>query len=85
MTPAELIVAAVVAAATVPLARIAYRCGWRRAAPRLPPALVAELRTHKLSCLGEPAERVTLELSLLLGTDRHGDAATIRKRSDARA
>jgi hypothetical protein len=86
----DAIAALVAALATVPLARIAYRYGWRHAAPRLPAALLAELRTHKIECLGEPQERVTLELSLLLGADttardrdRHRNATATRGRSGA--
>jgi len=49
------------------LARSAFRRGRRRDGRRLPTALGAELRVHKLECLGEPPERVDLELRLLLG------------------
>jgi hypothetical protein len=49
------------------LARAAFRHGRRLGMSRLPPGLGAELRAHKLECLGEPVERVDLELRLLLG------------------
>ncbi|MBI3768410.1 MAG: hypothetical protein HY271_07925 [Deltaproteobacteria bacterium] len=49
------------------LARAAFCHGRRLGTSRLPPGLGAELRAHKLECLGEPAERVDLELRLLLG------------------
>jgi hypothetical protein len=49
------------------LARAAFRRARRRAAPRLAPALGTELRMHKLECLGEPPQRVELELHALLG------------------
>jgi len=44
----------------------AYRRGRRQRGALLPVELVEELSAHKLGCLGEPPERVALELSLLL-------------------
>jgi len=55
------------AAIVTALARSAFRRGRRRDTRRLPSALGSELRAHKLGCLGEPPERVDLELRLLLG------------------
>ena len=89
----DVLVAVVVTIASLPLARIAYRRGFGHTSPRLPAALVAELRTHKLACLGERRERVALELSLLLdagteeepATDPHRGPATTRGRSGATA
>jgi hypothetical protein len=48
----------------------AYHHGRRRGRVTLPADLVAELRQHKLQCIGEPAERVALEIGLLCETDR---------------
>jgi hypothetical protein len=50
-------------------ARAAYRRGRRQRRALLPLEVVEELNTHKLGCLGEPPERVALELALLLGAD----------------
>jgi hypothetical protein len=47
----------------------AYHHGRRRGRVTLPAHLVAELRQHKLECIGEPAERVALEIRLLCETD----------------
>jgi hypothetical protein len=44
-----------------------YRRGRGHRGMLLPRALVDELRAHKLDCLGEPAQRVALELELLVG------------------
>lgn len=44
-----------------------YRRGRRCCAPLLPDSVVEELRAHKLGCLGEPDERVALEITLLVG------------------
>lgn len=44
---------------------VAHRQGRRRGRIRLPAGLVAELRTHKLVCMGELPERVALEIELL--------------------
>jgi hypothetical protein len=49
------------------LARASFRAARRRARRALPRALRMELQRHKLDCLHEPAERVELELELLLG------------------
>lgn len=43
----------------------AYHSGKRHGRVTLPPDLVTELRDHKLRCIGEPAERVDLEIALL--------------------
>lgn len=51
-------------------ARAAYRRGRRQRRALLPLEVVEELSAHKLGCLGEPSERVALELALLLGADR---------------
>ena len=50
-------------------ARVAYRCGRRQRRALLPVEVLEELSAHKLGCLGEPPERVALELALLLGAD----------------
>lgn len=79
----DILLALLVTSASLPLARIAYRRGFGRTSPRLPAALVAELRTHKLACLGEPRERVALELSLLLDAGTEGEPAAHPHRSPA--
>ncbi len=51
----------------------AYHNGKRHGRVTLPTNLVEELREHKLHCIGEPAERVALEIALLCdATDRVG-------------
>ena len=35
----------------------------------LPADLVAELRLHKIRCIGEPPDRVALEIALLCETE----------------
>jgi hypothetical protein len=52
----------------------AYQGGRRHGRVTLPASLVTELREHKLHCIGEPAERVTLEIALLC--DAEGGAGT---------
>ena len=47
----------------------AYHHGRRRGRVTLPADLITELRQHKLECIGEPAERVALEIGLLCETD----------------
>lgn len=47
----------------------AYHHGRRRGRVTLPADLLAELREHKLGCIGEPADRVALEIGLLCDTD----------------
>lgn len=47
----------------------AYHRGRRQGRVTLPPDLVAELRGHKTRCIGEPPERVALEIRLLCDTD----------------
>jgi hypothetical protein len=44
-----------------------FRRARARAARRLPPVLLAELRAHKIGCLRQAPERVDLELVLLAG------------------
>jgi hypothetical protein len=51
------------------LATVAYRRGRWDGRRRLPSAVLDELVRHKLECLGEPPERVTLEMSLLFGVE----------------
>jgi len=65
------------ACAVALLAWAAFRRGRGRDACRLPPALGRELRAHKLECLGEPQERVDLELRLLLGDEPPARDASI--------
>ena len=48
-------------------ARTAFERARHRGRRRLSPVLTAELRAHKLACLGEPAARVELELTALVG------------------
>jgi hypothetical protein len=47
------------------VATTAYHGGRRHGRVTLPASLVTELREHKLQCIGEPPERVTLEITLL--------------------
>jgi hypothetical protein len=47
----------------------AYHQGRRRGRVTLAADLITELRHHKLECIGEPAERVALEIGLLCETD----------------
>jgi len=64
------ILAGAVAVIAVGLAaRAAYLRGRRQGRALLPVEVLDELSAHKLGCLGEPPERVTLELALLLGAD----------------
>jgi hypothetical protein len=63
MSTTLLIAAAVGFLGLVALA--AYSSGRRRGRVSLPASLVTELREHKLHCIGEPPERVNLELALL--------------------
>lgn len=46
----------------------AYHRGRREGRVTLPAALVTELRQHKIGCIGEPPERVALEIGLLCET-----------------
>lgn len=43
----------------------AYQRGKRHGRVTLPAELVHELREHKLGCIGEPHDRVDLEIALL--------------------
>lgn len=51
----------------------AYHSGRRHGRVTLPAILVAELREHKLHCIGEPPERVTLEIALLCEAESAGN------------
>lgn len=51
----------------------AYHGGRRHGRVTLPGSLVAELREHKLHCIGEPPERVTLEIALLCHAESAGN------------
>ena len=62
------ILAAVAAVVTLTVvATIAYHRGRRQGLVTLPPALIAELRDHKIRCIGEPPQSVALEIRLLCG------------------
>ncbi len=50
------------------LVRASFSWGRSRRSCQFPPSLLAELSSHKRDCLGEPPERVSLELELLFGT-----------------
>ena len=68
-------------AAAVVLAIVAvaaYQRGRRHGRVRMPASLVAELHDHKVRCIGEPAERVTLELGLLCEPERARGAPAAR-------
>jgi hypothetical protein len=52
---------------TAALARATFQRARHRNRRPLSPTLAAELRVHKLACLREPAARVDLELTVLLG------------------
>jgi hypothetical protein len=75
--------AAVVGAAAMEIvvALAAYHRGRRHGRVRLPADLVSELREHKVRCIGEPAERVDLELTLLCEAD--GAAPALRSETIA--
>lgn len=47
----------------------AYHRGRREGRVTLPAELVAELRQHKIRCIGEPPDRVALEIGLLCETE----------------
>ena len=47
------------------VAVFAYHRGRRRGRVTLPASLVVELREHKIHCIGEPPQRVALEIGLL--------------------
>ena len=51
------------------VAMLAYQYGRRSARIRWPNALLGELRDHKLRCVGEPPQRVALEIDLLCESD----------------
>lgn len=72
------LVAVGVALGLLLVATVAYHHGRRRGRVLLPAELVAELREHKLHCIGEPPQRVALEIGLLCdtgGTDEHATGA----------
>jgi hypothetical protein len=48
---------------------VAYQRGRRHGRVRMPVGLVAELRGHKLHCMGELPERVALEIELLCASE----------------
>jgi hypothetical protein len=62
----------------VAVATAAYHHGRRQGRVTLPSDLVAELRDHKLACIGEPPDRVALEIGLLCET--RPDAARLSRR-----
>ena len=51
------------------VALAAYHRGRREGRVTLPVELVDELRGHKTGCIGEPPERVALEIGLLCDTE----------------
>jgi hypothetical protein len=51
------------------VALVAYQSGRRHGRVSLPASLVAELREHKIQCIGEAPERVHLEIALLCDSD----------------
>lgn len=51
------------------VALAAYHRGRREGRVTLPGELVDELREHKTGCVGEPPERVALEIGLLCDTE----------------
>ena len=51
------------------VALAAYHHGRREGRVTLPAELVAELREHKTRCIGEPPDRVALEIGLLCETE----------------
>ncbi len=66
--------------ATIAAAAFAYRIGYRRGRPPFPEALRGDLARHKRVCLGEPPERVELELTLFLGAAGAGRRRRERRR-----
>ena len=50
----------------------AYHSGRRHGRVTLPTSLIGELREHKTHCIGEPPERVTLEIALLCDAEGAG-------------
>lgn len=54
----------------------AYQSGKRHGRVTLPAELVRELRGHKVQCIGEPVQRVDLEIALLCDTERPRARAT---------
>ena len=62
-----------------------YHGGRRRGRVTLAADLVRELRNHKLHCIGEPPDRVELELALLCDTaEDESRAGTSRARDVSR-
>ena len=68
MTAAIALAAAAVFEMVVAVA--AYQSGKRHGRVTLPAPLVRELREHKLRCIGEPIDRVDLEIALLCEAER---------------
>ncbi len=69
----------VAASSLISVAFASYHSGKRRGRVTLPAKLVRELREHKLHCIGEPPDRVQLELVLLCDADdRHERSHTQR-------
>lgn len=66
------------------LVRASFRWGRRRRPCVLSQALLRELSLHKQGCLGEPPERVALELELLFGTKEPVNAPQIGASASAR-
>ena len=56
----------------IAVALAAYHGGRRHGRVTLPASLITELREHKLHCIGEPPERVTLEIALLCDAEGAG-------------
>lgn len=76
MSPPILVVGAGFVLGVVAL--VAYQSGRRRGRVCLPASLVAELREHKIQCIGETPERVSLEIALLCESDERGHSASAR-------
>ena len=64
------------------VAVVAYHRGRRRGRVTLPANLVTELREHKIHCIGEPPQRVALEIGLLCETASVADPTTLRGARD---
>jgi hypothetical protein len=58
------------------VATVAYHHGRRQGRVMLSPHLIAELREHKLRCIGEPPQRVALEIGLLCDTGARGERSS---------
>jgi hypothetical protein len=62
----------------VAIAMAAYHRGQRHGRVRMPARLIADLRHHKVHCVGEPEARVALEIGLLCETDTSTDGSRDR-------